>query len=57
MFQPVFVLDCLLLYPDVGAGIRLECRIAVNSDIITYETLSYQVMVINLLKKQTGQRH
>ncbi len=34
MFQPVFVLDCLLLYPHVGAGIRLECRITVNSDII-----------------------
>ncbi len=33
-FQPVFVLDCLLLYPHVGAGIRLECRITVNSDIM-----------------------
>ena len=27
-------LDCLLRYPNVGAGIRLECRITLSSDII-----------------------
>ncbi len=52
MFQPVFVLDCLLLYPHVGAGIHLECRITVNSDIISASASSHLLM--NVQSEPTG---
>ena len=34
-FLNVGDLDCLLRYPNVGTGIRLECRIMLSSDIIS----------------------
>ena len=41
-FWTVGDLDCLLCYPNVGAGIRLECRNTLSSDII-HDQIKYKL--------------